>query len=129
MNQETKQVLATVSAFAEAWNQHDMVAFGELFAPGAEFVNVDGLWWKGKESISAAHALTHASTFKDSRLTILSTQVRFLAEEIAIARSKWSLDGSLGPDGEALPQRTGMMVSVLRRVSGAWKIMTCSSDV
>jgi hypothetical protein len=34
MNQETRQVLATVSAFAEAWNHHDMVAFGELFAPG-----------------------------------------------------------------------------------------------
>ena len=29
-----------VSSFAEDWNRHDLEAFGKLFAPDADFVNV-----------------------------------------------------------------------------------------
>src|SRR5450432_3169888 len=103
MNQETERVLAIVSAFAEAWNQHDMAAFADLFAPDAEFVNVVGIWWKGKESIRKAHEFTHSSMFKHSRLSILATEVRFPVEQIAIARSTWSMEGHVSPDGAALP--------------------------
>jgi len=123
MNHPTEQALAVVSAFAEAWNRHDMAAFADLFAPDAEFVNVVGTWWKGKESIRSAHEFAHSSMFKHSRLNILSTEVRFPVEEIAIVRSRWSLEGHLGPDGAALPQRTGILVNVLQKSSGSWKII------
>jgi uncharacterized protein (TIGR02246 family) len=123
MNQETRQALAVVSAFAEAWNRHDMGAFADLFAADAEFVNVVGLWWKSKESIRAAHEFTHSSMFKHSRLNILSTDVRFPVAEIAIARSRWSLEGHVSPEGAALPPRSGILVNVLRRFSDSWKII------
>jgi len=123
MNQETEQALAVVSAFAEAWNRHDMAAFADLFAADAEFVNVVGIWWKGRESIRSAHEFIHASMFKHSRLSILSTEVRFPVEEVAIVRSRWTLDGHLSPDGAALPQRSGILLNVLRRSSGSWKII------
>ena len=123
MNSQTEQAVAIVSAFARAWNRHDMAAFADLFAPDAEFVNVVGLWWKGKESIRAAHEFTHASMFKHSRLSILSTDVRFPVEEITIARSRWSMEGHLGPDGAALPRRDGVMLNVLQRFAGSWKII------
>jgi uncharacterized protein (TIGR02246 family) len=123
MKHETEQALAVVSAFAEAWNQHDMAAFADLFAPDAEFVNVVGIWWKGKESIRSAHEFTHSSMFKHSRLSILSTEVRFPVEEVAIVRSRWTLEGHLGPDGATLPQRSGILLNVLRRSSRSWKII------
>ena len=61
--------------------------------------------------------------FKDSRLSIVSTEVRFPVEEIAIARSRWSMEGHLGPDGAALPQRNGILLNVLRRSEGTWAII------
>ena len=123
MNQETEQASAVVSAFAHAWNQHDMTAFADLFAPDAEFVNVVGIWWKGRQAIRDAHEFTHASMFKDSRLSILSTEVRFPVEGIAIARSKWSLEGHVGPDGAALPKRNGILLNILLKCPGSWKII------
>jgi uncharacterized protein (TIGR02246 family) len=123
MNQETEQALAVVSAFAEAWNRHDMAAFADLFAADAEFVNVVGIWWKGRESIRSAHEFTHASMFKHSRLGILSTEVRFPVEDLAIARSRWTLEGHVSPDGAALPQRSGILLNVLQRSSHSWKII------
>jgi uncharacterized protein (TIGR02246 family) len=123
VNSKTDQVIAIVSAFEEAWNQHDMAAFADLFAPDAEFVNVVGIWWKGRESIRKAHEFTHSSMFKHSRLRILSTEVRFPVEDIAIARSRWSMEGHVGPDGEALPQRHGILLSLLRRSSDSWTVI------
>jgi uncharacterized protein (TIGR02246 family) len=119
----TEQALAVVSAFAEAWNRHDMIAFADLFAHDAEFVNVVGIWWKGKEAIRSAHAFTHSSMFKRSRMTFLSTEVRFPVEELAIVRSRWTLEGHVSPDGAALPQRSGILLNVLQMSSRSWNII------
>jgi len=61
--------------------------------------------------------------FKDSRLTILDTSVRFPSPEFAIARSRWQLEGHVSPDGQALPPRTGILVNLLASDGGKWTII------
>jgi uncharacterized protein (TIGR02246 family) len=41
--------------FQEAWNMHDMEAFGRLFHPDATFVNRFGTYWRGVDKIVAGH--------------------------------------------------------------------------
>ena len=123
MSDELVKVRSTVQAFAECWNRHDMKAFADLFAADAEFVNVVGLWWKGRDEIKKAHEFTHATMFKDSQLTISDVSVRFPAESIAIARCRWVLEGHVSPEGETLPARTGVLVHVLSRNSETWSII------
>jgi len=117
------EVNRIVAAFAETWNWHDMAAFAELFAPDAEFVNVVGIWWKGREEIRKAHEFTHSTMFRNSRLTMLEISVRFPAPQFAIARSRWKLEGHVGPDGAALPARNGILVNVLADAFGKWLII------
>jgi uncharacterized protein (TIGR02246 family) len=123
MSDAVAEVTQVVHAFAECWNRHDMNAFAELFAPDAEFVNVVGLWWKGRDEIKKAHEFTHATMFKNSRLTITDVSVRFPVASIAIARSRWVLEGHVSPEGAPLPPRTGILLSVLARSSGVWSII------
>ena len=123
MSDQTANVTATVSSFAEAWNRHDMTAFGQLFAVDAEFVNVVGIWWKGRDVIQGAHEFTHSTMFKNSRLTLEATEVRFPVKGIAIARSKWLLEGHVTPDGAALPPRRGILLNVLVQSADGWKII------
>ena len=123
MSDEVNKVINTVRAFAECWNRHDMEDFAELFAADAEFVNVVGLWWKGRDEIKKAHEFTHATMFKDSKLTISDVSVRFPAETIAIARCRWVLEGHVSPEGKTLPARTGILVHVLSRKSETWSII------
>jgi uncharacterized protein (TIGR02246 family) len=49
-------VRKVVGGFATTWNGHDLDAFGKLFASDAEFVNVAGVLWTGRQSIQAQHA-------------------------------------------------------------------------
>jgi uncharacterized protein (TIGR02246 family) len=123
MSAPTAEVKRVVIAFAEAWNRHDMEAFAELFAPDAEFVNVVGMWWKGRAEIKVAHEFTHATMFKGSRLTILETSIRFPEPRLAIARSRWLLENHVSPDGEPLPARNGVLVNVLALRDGRWSII------
>ena len=123
MSTATSEVTRVVNAFAETWNRHDMDAFAQLFAADAEFVNVVGIWWKGRPQIKEAHEFTHRTMFKDSRLTILDTSVRFPSPEFAIARSRWQLEGHVSPDGQALPPRTGILVNLLASDGGKWTII------
>ena len=48
---DTDAVRNVVEGFATAWNHHDMDAFGKLFAPDAEFVNVAGSFLKGRVDV------------------------------------------------------------------------------
>ena len=123
MSTERAEAERVVAAFAEAWNRHDMEAFAELFAPDAEFVNVVGMWWKGRAEIKTAHEFTHSTMFRSSRLTILETSVRFPGPQLAIARSRWLLENHVSPDGAALPARHGVLVNLLARQGGRWSII------
>lgn len=123
MSTALAEVTEVVNAFARAWNSHDMEAFGLLFAPDAEFVNVVGIWWKGRAEIRQAHEYTHSTMFKNSRLTVLETSVRFPSSQFAIARSRWRLEGHVGAQGEVLPPRTGILVNVLAHDGPRWVII------
>lgn len=123
MSVDRQQIENVVRAFSDCWNRHDMEAFAQLFAEDAEFVNVVGLWWKGREEIKRAHAATHATMFKNSRLTLTNIAMRFVKPDVAITRSSWELTGHLGPFGEVLPVRRGILMNLIVRIDGEWKII------
>lgn len=123
MSDAAAEVTQVVHAFAECWNRHDMSAFAELFAPDAEFVNVVGLWWKGRDEIKKAHEFTHATMFKNSQLSMADVSVRFPLDGLAIARARWVLQGHVSPEGAPLPARNGILLNILLRTQQGWLII------
>ena len=123
MSLDVSEVNGVVKAFAQAWNKHDMNAFAALFAADAEFVNVVGLWWKGRPEIKGAHEFTHQTMFRNSTLSINEISTRFPVAEIAIARCRWTLEGHVTPEGAPLPPRNGVLVNTLHREEGKWLII------
>ena len=123
-------VNAVVHGFEEAWNRHDMDAFAMLFATDADFVNVIGMRWVGRDAIKQHHAASHATVFKTSTLKIEDTTVRFLKADVATARSVWVLSGIISEAGQLAPSRTGILTHVLQRIDGHWLIvLTQNTDI
>ena len=114
-------VKAILHGFEEAWNRHDMDAFGRLFADDADFVNVRGTRWIGRPAIQEAHTASHAAQFKNSRLRVGETTLRFPMPEVAVARSLWDLEGHTTPTGEPQPARKGILTNVLAKGPAGWK--------
>jgi len=116
-------VKAVVYGFEDAWNRHDMDAFAKLFSTDADFVNVIGMRWVGRDAIKQHHAASHATIFKSSTLKIGDTTIRFLKTDVATARSVWTLSGITSESGQPAPTRTGILTHVLARIDGHWLIV------
>ncbi len=130
-----EDVRSVVAGFATTWNRHDLDAFGKLFAPNADFVNVAGVLWTGRQSIQAQHAYSHGvipadspgfsdedrryyGIFKNSTLSFGQIDVRFLRKEVAIAHVNWELLG----DARMQNPRRGVFIFVLTRQNVGWLI-------
>ena len=110
------------SAFADAWNRHDMDAFASLFASDANFVNVVGMWWKNRSEIEAAHRATHETIFRDSRLTGDVSSVVQLAPGLAAVHYIWALTGAHAPDGSSAGVRKGILLLIVQEGPPGWLI-------
>lgn len=123
----------TVAEFATAWNHHDMDAFGKIFALDADFVNVGGTRWVGRQEIQLHHAYSHGAIpvdsipganpryygiFSHSTMKFNHIDVRFLRNDVAVARVDWELLG----DSRTQNPRRGLLLFVLTRQEQGWLV-------
>ena len=124
-----------MNGFPEAWNRHDMKAFGALFTPDADFVNVTGLHWKGREAIQLNTAFLHGAIpadsagvtlpksayaiFKTSHITTKQIDVRFLRKDVAVA---YPQGGEMQGDARTKNPRHTVLVLILTKENGRWLI-------
>ena len=131
---DEEAVRKVVNEFAETWNRHDMNAFGALFTPDADFVNVVGSHWKGRESIQLNTALLHGAIpadsagvtlpksaygiFETTNSTFKQIDVRFLRKDVAVAHVQNELQG----DARTKEPRHSLLVYILTKENGKWLI-------
>lgn len=119
----TESVRAVVSSLAEGWNRHDMASFAAAFSENADFVNVIGMHWRGRQEIEAKHAITHRTIFRNSNLQILDLSVRFLDPGTAVAHLWTELKGAESLPGRNAPAiRRALMTCVLVKEADRWLI-------
>lgn len=135
VSNDAEDVRNVVAGFAATWNRHDLDAFGKLFAPDADFVNVQGHFWTGRQSIQAQHAWSHGAIpadspgfseedrryygiFKNSTMKFDPVDVRFLRNDVAVAHVNWELLG----DARTQNSRHGVFTFVLTRQNRGWLI-------
>ncbi len=109
---------SVLQAFCDTWNRHDVEAMGELFAADADFVNVLGMHFKGKQEIAAVHAELHKERFARTHIRNLQSEITYLSPDIALAHVRWKMTGDLAVAGEGI--RRGTMTHVLVRKGERW---------
>lgn len=120
--EDEQAIRKTVLAFEEVWNAHDMKRLAPLFRPDAEFINVVGMHWRGRDAIVAAHAAFHATMFKDCRLKTDSIEIRPLGDSVAIAVVVTTQDSFTTPSGQVMPKTQTKQSYVLAKGADGWQI-------
>ena len=115
---------AVAGRFADAWNDHDMHALGDLFADDADFIDVSGNWFKGRAAFEQVLAERHRSVFAGSRFTRKDTAVRQVSPGLAVVHAVIELAGATGPGGQLLAPALGVMSYVMEREGpDRWRIL------
>jgi len=112
---------AVPSAFAAAWNAHDMAMLGALFHDDASFVNRFGHYVRGVDAIVALHRPIHQTIYRDSILANDLIDVVPIGADHAIVHF-WSrlAAGAAHPAGPHLVDT--LLQMVLERGEGGWLI-------
>ncbi len=120
--EDEEGVRKTVMGFEKAWNTHDMKLLATLFREDAEFINVVGMHWRGRDAVVKAHAIFHEIMFKDCRLKTEAVALRPLGADCAIAVVTYTQDSFTTPGGQVMPKTQTKLSYVLAKTGGDWKI-------
>jgi uncharacterized protein (TIGR02246 family) len=123
ITKEQREVEQIARLYESFWNRHDIDGISKLFAEDADFVNASGEWWRSRKAIKEALQASHAAALKNSRIAIQENFVHMLGLGAAVLRSTWTLTGQLGPDGQTLTPRHGILTHVLQNQGGVWMIV------
>ncbi len=115
----------TIAGIEEAWNTHDMKAYGALLAEDVHWVNVVGMHWRGHRAVLGAHIAFHETIFKSHMIKTDNVEIRSLGSGVAIAVVTTTNDEFTTPDGSVIPKRQNRLTYVLHKEAETWKIAHC----
>jgi uncharacterized protein (TIGR02246 family) len=121
---EASEVRGRVEAFCAAFNAKDARAFAALFSDDAEFVNIVGMWWRGRAAIEEGHARMFATVLARSTLAIDAIETKAISGDVALAVVRWSRGVLPGVDPLTLPPQDGVLTFVLRREADAVRFVS-----
>ncbi len=106
-----------------SWNQHDMKAYVADMTPDVEWVNIVGMWWRGRDEVYRAHQKYHETIFKTRNLQPWKeVSIRGIAPGVAVATAIGDGDGFTGGGGRVFPPSTSILTYVFVRRDGRWWI-------
>lgn len=106
----------------DAWNLHDMKAFVSYMADDVEWVNVVGMWWKGKAQVYQAHEAFHQNVFKN-RQVHNSVELKLVAPDCVLVTMIARADGFTTPSGHVEPAGRSVLTEVFVKRDGKRLLM------
>ena len=122
---DAAEIHAALNGMQAAWNHHDMTAFVSYMTDDVEWVNVVGMWWKGKAQVFKAHDRLHKTMFKDRMLHDAQTvELRAIAPGVVIATSVIPADGYTDSRGTVYPADRNVLTEVFVKRDGKWLVVS-----
>jgi uncharacterized protein (TIGR02246 family) len=116
---DRQQITAIIDRWEEAWNSHDMRAFGSLFHDDGIWVLWTGQVWKGRTAIEEGHAAVHKTVFRNSVQREELEELTFVGPDAAVVRFYSTLTGDERAPGKVIRSRKILIVT---KREGNWKV-------
>ncbi len=126
---DEREVRGVVAAYEAAWNRHDMTELAALFTDDAEWVNIVGMWWRGRADIQKAHHAFHQVMFRDVPLHFTDVSVRTIAPGVAVAIGTIRMGDFTTPSGHVAKDSRDRLSLVLVQRGAVWKIASGHNTV
>ncbi len=108
-----------IERLERAWNEADGQAFGEPFAPDADFVDIRGEHHRGQQAIAAGHQAIFDSVYEGSSVDYELKGARELSGGVILAHAAADLRA---PSGPLAGEHSSVLSLVLVGGGEGWKI-------
>ena len=120
---------AQVDAMLYSWNHHNYDDLKDYATEDTDWVNVVGMWWKGRAESQYAHQVLHDGPFKESVGKKQSVAIRFVTNDVAVVHVEIEFSGGAPlPDGTPPKVNDDLATLVFVKQGGKW-LMTAGENV
>jgi uncharacterized protein (TIGR02246 family) len=112
-------VTPTIRALSEAWNRADAEAFASQCTADVDFINLLGMYVKGRAAVVAIHEKIFNGPYAASTLEFTVESVRMLSDDFAVAIVPGTLRIPAGPVKGVV---TTIATMVLVRTGSSWLV-------
>ena len=113
-----------IDEFVTAWNKHDPHAMSMVYAEDADLINPSGRVANSRAEIEKLFRDEQSGGLKDSRMSLRSEVLRFLAPEVVISDHEFEVTGARDPSGKEISLR-GHLTFVFKKQGNAWLVSAC----
>lgn len=131
---DEKAIQAQVTQMVSDWNTHEFKNMDSYMTDDVEWVNIVGMWWKGRAEVKAAHQGNFGAFFKGVPFKQKSLKTRFLTKDVAVATLISSVGEFFPPDGidhgnNKMPASDDILTLVFVKQNGKWLIASGQNTV
>lgn len=121
---------AQIDAMINSWNNHNYDDLKDYTTENTDWVNVVGMWWKGRTESQYAHQVYHNTIFKTTVMEKESVAIRFVTKDVAIAHVMLHTSGGdvPMPDGRQPEPTDALATLIYVKQNGKW-LMTAGANV
>jgi uncharacterized protein (TIGR02246 family) len=124
-NNETKLIERQIDRMVSDWNTHEFKNMDLYATEDVEWINLVGMWWKGRKDVQKAHQIGFDYFFKGVPFTKKSLDIRLLTNDVAIANLVCHVGSLFPPDGvdrgtNRTPETDNILTLVYVKRKGTW---------
>lgn len=116
---------ALVEGYTEAWNEREGKGFGDSFADDADFVNIFGTVFTGRQEIEERHIQILQTFLKNSTFEVINIRLREVQQGVVVALVPWKVYGFRSPGSDMNAPgdlRQGIFTQLFIKKNAEWKI-------
>ena len=122
-----------IDAMVASWNNHNYDNMKDYATDDTDWVNVVGMWWKGRKQSQYAHQEYHKTFLKTSVCEKRTVTIRFVTKDVAVVHLAWHFYDSDPnakplPDGKPAHPNDDLATLVYVKQNGKW-LMTAGENV
>ena len=121
-NDDEGAVRNVLAEYEVSWNGHDTAAFGRLFTEDCDYVNIDGIHWKGVQEVVQRHAELFRKKLKNAVRKLTGVEVRFSPPDVALVHATWDVTGGSRSAGKTVPVLKEITTMAMVKTDGKWLI-------
>lgn len=115
---ENKAINQIIEHFTNVWNDHEGQGTGNYYEQDADFVNIFGMAFAGKQEIEARHVQIHESFLKGSVFEVTGLKIREAKPGVVIAHVYWKVS-NIQKDPHTMK---GIFTHVILKNHDKWEI-------
>lgn len=122
---DEKLISGQVDRMVSDWNTHEFKNMDNYATDDVDWVNIVGMWWKGRPEVKNSHQAGFDFFFKKVPFTRKSLDIRFVTSDVAIAHLLCHVGSLFPPDGidritNRTPETDNLLTLMYVKRKGIW---------